>query len=333
MPEYLTAKEIEEYHSRGITFITVKQMPVLTDEAREVMKRLGFEIRVEPPGPAVNIGTLQTPAPVCSSRPQSFKQRMQSDRRLVGTFIQIAHPVMTEFVGKLGFDLLIIDAEHSAMDIETIQAMLQGLAATPSYGIVRIPAISSRYIASYLDAGADAILVPQVRSAEEVRMVGDAALYPPDGKRGIGPGRATDFGLNILGRKVAPNKDTVVIIQIETREALNNLEEILAVEFFDMVFIGSGDLSMNLGIFGEFSHPILTGEITNIIKASKGRQKKVGIFAWNVEMAAEWLSHGVDMVVINSELGLMAQFVKQSLAKLDVLLKKDSQKGGMTGDK
>jgi len=228
---------------------------------------------------------------------------------------------MTEFVGKLGFDFVLIDSEHSAMQIETIQAMLQGLSATPTYGVVRIPKISSEYIATYLDAGADAIVVPQVRTVEDVLRVQEAALYPPEGKRGIGPGRATDFGLRIMERKVDPNKDTVVIIQIETREALEDLEKILAVKFHDMVFIGPGDLSMNLGVFGEFSNPILTEEIANIIRKSKEAKKKVGIFAGNIEMAAQWLKQGVDMVTINSELGLLAQYVKQSLGKLESLIR------------
>ena len=322
MPEILTAREIEEYVARGLKSIVVKEMPILTDEARDAMKRLDFEIKVQPSGVATKIKEPTAPSPVVSKcRRSSFKERLQQGKPLVGTFIATAHPVMTEFVGKLGFDFLLIDSEHSAMHIETIQSMLQGLAATPSFGIVRIPTISYEYIASCLDAGADAILVPQVRGVEDVLRVRDAALYPPEGKRGIGPGRATDFGLNIMERKVAPNKDTVVILQIETREAVQNLDKILDVEFYDMIFVGPGDLSMNLGVFGEFSNPILTGEIANIIRKSKEARKKVGIFAGNIEMAAQWLKQGVDLITINSELGLLAQYVKQSLGKLETLIR------------
>jgi len=321
MPEILTAKEIQEYVARGLKFIVVEQMPILTDEARDAMRRLDFEIRVQPSGGAAKIKEPAAPSLTVSKCREPFKQRLQKGKPLVGTFIQIAHPVMTEFVGKLGFDFLLIDSEHSAMHIETIQSMLQGIAATPSYGVVRIPTISYEYIASSLDAGADAIVVPQVRNVEDVLKVKEAALYPPEGKRGIGPGRATDFGLNIMERKVSPNKDTVVIIQIETREALENLESILAVEFYDMVFIGPGDLSMNLGIFGEFSNPVLTEEIAHIIRKSRGYKKKIGIFAGNMEMAVQWLKQGVDLVAINSELGLLAQYVKQSLSKLETLIR------------
>ncbi|MBM4305345.1 MAG: hypothetical protein FJ123_01285 [Deltaproteobacteria bacterium] len=316
MPEYLTAKEIENYFARGMTSITVERMPMLTDEAKEAIKRFNFEIKVQPSAGATPAkGPSSPPASTCGRA--KFKQRLQREKPLVGTFIQIAHPVMTEFVGKLGFDFVLIDSEHSAMHIETIQSMLQSLSATPTYGIVRIPTISPEYIATYLDAGADAIVVPQVRTVEDVLRVQEAALYPPEGKRGIGPGRATDFGLRIMERKVAPNKDTVVIIQIETREALENLDAILSVGFYDMVFIGPGDLSMNLGVFGEFANPILTGEIERIIQRSKPYKKKIGIFAGNMDMAIQWLGRGVDLVAINSELGLLAQYVKQSLKNLE----------------
>jgi len=152
---------------------------------------------------------------------------------------------------------------------------------------------------------------------EDVLKIQNAALYPPEGRRGIGPGRATDFGLKIMEKRVDPNKNTVVIIQIETREALENLDRILAIGFYDMVFIGPGDLSMNLGVFGEFSNPVLTGEIERIIKKSKEYKKKVGIFAGNVDMAIQWLKYGVDLVTINSELGLLAQYVKQSLSRVE----------------
>jgi 4-hydroxy-2-oxoheptanedioate aldolase len=315
MPEYLTRKEIEEYYARGQKSLVVDEMPILTDEAKETIKRLDFEIKVRSPGGAGKTAEAPPPSSVCGREP--FKQRLQQGKRIVGTFIQTAHPVVTEFVGRLGFDFVLIDSEHSAMHVETIQSLLQGLSATPAYGVVRIPAIRSEYIATYLDAGADGILVPQIRTAEDVLTVQNAALYPPEGKRGIGPGRATDFGLKIMEKKVNPNKNTVVIIQIETREALENLDRILAIGFYDMVFIGPGDLSMNLGVFGEFSNPVLTGEIERIIKKSKEYKKKVGIFAGNVDMAIQWLKYGVDLVTINSELGLLAQYVKQSLSRVE----------------
>jgi 2-keto-3-deoxy-L-rhamnonate aldolase RhmA len=123
-------------------------------------------------------------------------------------------------------------------------------------------------------------------------------------------------------RAINPNKDTVVILQIETKEAIENLEGILESDFFPMVFIGPGDLSMNLGVFGEFSSPVLVREINRIIRIAKNKGKKVGIFSLTAEGAAVWLKEGVDMVVINSDLGLMGEAMKNSLGSVDRILKR-----------
>jgi 4-hydroxy-2-oxoheptanedioate aldolase len=318
MPEYLTAREIVEYHARGRTSLVVDRIPVLTDEAREVAQKLNFQIILRSGGPAPE-GRERAQPRDCRRIP--LKDRLNRGRQLIGTFIQVPHPVVSEFVGKLGFDFLLIDAEHSAMHVETVQGMLQGLASTPAYGIVRIPAISPEYVASYLDAGADAILVPQVRTLEEVFEIQNAALYPPEGKRGIGPGRSTDFGLRILEKQESPNRDVVVFIQIETREALDNLDAILAVQSYDLLFVGPGDLSMNLGIFGEFSNPLLKGEIERIAGKAKAHGKKIGIFAPDLDTAVQWLEFGFDLVTMSSDLGLVAQGAMKGLSRLEKALR------------
>lgn len=318
MPEYLTAREIAEYRARGQTSLVVDRMPILTDEAREVAQKLGFEITLRSGGSTLE-GKEAARPPVCGRMP--LKDRLNRGKQLIGTFIQVPHPVVAEFVGKLGFDFLLVDTEHSAMNIETVQGMLQGFASTPAYGIVRIPTIRPEYIASYLDAGADAILVPQVRTVEDVLQVQNAALYPPEGKRGIGPGRATDFGLRILEKKESPNKDVVVFIQIETKEALEILDSILAIKTYDLVFVGPGDLSMNLGIFGEFSNPLLSGKIERIAGRAKACGKKTGIFAPDVDTAVKWLEFGFDLVTLSSDLGLVAQGAKQGLSRLEKVLR------------
>jgi 4-hydroxy-2-oxoheptanedioate aldolase len=319
VPEYLTAREIVECHARGQTSLLVDRLPVLTDEAREVAEKLNFRIILRSGGPT-HEGQGRAESRNCGRSP--LKDRLRQGRQLIGTFIQVPHPVVSEFVGKLGFDFVLIDAEHSAMHVETVQGMLQGLASTPAYGIVRIPAISPEYVASYLDAGADAILVPRVRTVEEVFEIQNAALYPPEGKRGIGPGRATDYGLRILEKQGSPNKEVVIFIQIETREALDLLDTILAIQTYDLLFVGPGDLSMNLGIFGEFSNPLLAREIERIAEKAKAHGKRIGIFAPDMDAAVKWLELGFDLVTMSSDLGLVAQGAKQGLSRLEKVLRR-----------
>jgi 4-hydroxy-2-oxoheptanedioate aldolase len=316
VPKFFTARDIDEYLSQGQKKIILEEMPVFTDEAREKIARNQIEIVLK--SKAEPAKTSPAPPIVEESLPPrvTFKQKLQMNTKLLGTFIATPHPVITEFVGKLGFDFGLIDAEHNAMSIETVQAMLQGIALTPSYGIVRVPTIRYEYIAGYLDAGADALLIPQVRTAEDVLAVRDAALYPPEGKRGIGPGRGSAYGQSLGEKRNQPNKDTCIIIQIETLDALDNLEAILAIDFFDSVFIGPGDLSMNLGVFGEFNNPILTNQVQRVIDEGKRFGKKVAMFCANVEMALNWFKNGVDMVVLDSELGLLAGNAKQAIARI-----------------
>jgi 4-hydroxy-2-oxoheptanedioate aldolase len=321
MPEYLTAQEIASYHAQGLTTIEVETMPSLTDEARELAAKLGFKVKLKEGREAGARGAgAERPYPCEKRRP--FGEVLNEDRVLVGTFVQVAHPVLVEYAGKLGFDFLVVDCEHSAMNLESVQSMLQALGATPAYGVVRIPSIASQNIAVYLDMGADAILVPQLRTLGDLALIESAALYPPAGKRGIGPGRAVGYGAGLGERARNPNKDTVVILQIETKEAIEHLEDILESDLFPMVFIGPGDLSMNLGVFGEFSSPVLLREITRIVRIAKKKRKKLGIFSLSAEGAAVWLKEGVDMVVINSDLGLMGEAMKNSLESVGRILKR-----------
>jgi 2-keto-3-deoxy-L-rhamnonate aldolase RhmA len=319
MADYLTAKEIRNYIAHGINSISVEAMPRLTDEARELLRNVNFKINLSAPSEKSEVMEATTASGSISPPKKTLKQKLKEDKALIGTFIQIGHPVVTEFVGKLGFDFLIIDSEHSAMHIETIQSMLQSLMATSTHGIVRIPTISYENITRSLDAGADALVIPQIRTLDDMDKIKNAAFYPPKGKRGIGPGRVTDYGLRMMDRKTNPDKDTVVIIQIETVEALHNLDQIISFDFFDMLFIGPGDLSMDLGVFGEFSNPVIIERISDIIRKTKQYKKKVGIFATNVQTAARYLKEGVDLIVINSELGMMAQAIKHDLTRLNTL--------------
>lgn len=320
MADYLTAQDIGQYLERGMKSITVDEMPRLTDEARDLLEEIDFQIIVRPSKGLSKTSEKNALCAITPSQRKSFKALLMEDRKLVGTFIQVGHSVMAEFVGKLGFDFLVIDSEHSAMHIETIQSLLQGLKASPTYGLVRIPTIRYEHIARCLDAGADGLLIPQVRSPEDLEQIREAAFYPPEGRRGIGPGRSSDFGLNLMNMKNDPNRDLALIVQIETKEALDHIDRIISSDFIDMVFVGPGDLSMNLGVFGQFSNPIMTREVSNIIERSKFHRRKIGMFAANFEDAARWLEEGMDMVVINSELGLMGQFVQQGLGRLRSLL-------------
>ncbi len=238
---------------------------------------------------------------------QLLKQVIQTKEAVRGMFVATPHPVMTEFLGGFGLDFLCIDAEHSAIGIETIQVMIQGAHAKEQNCIVRIPALIYEWVSRVLDAGADGLLIPQIRTAEEVETVQQYALYPPKGRRGCGPSRLWDYGASIgrIAELEDPDQYTNLIFQIETKEAVRNLDEILEVSKADMYFIGPGDLSLDLGVFGQMHDPLLTGSMDRIKEKVHAAGRRIGVFANDKAAAAAFFADGYDMCLINSELGLL----------------------------
>ena len=348
MQNFFTREDVLAYQQKGIKTIRVDKMPILTDLAREALQTFGMEIVTGAAAPAAP----QTPPaamPAASgSHPvgggygssaftaeagsevigqklttpnlnkPAFRDLICSNKKLVGTFIGTPHPVITEFVGHFGFDFVCIDAEHNAIHLETVQKMLQSLKATPTYGMVRIPTLSYENVAGALDAGADALLIPQIRTMDDIRRLKEYSQYPPIGRRGSGPSRLWDYGDSITqlaaGRDI--NRTTNIVVQLETVQAVEHIDEIVQSDFIDMFFIGPGDLSMDMGIFAQFTNPKLTDTIMMLREKTAKAGKRLGIFAGNFEAAKNWYTKGFDMCIVNSELALLSSAVVGDLGKL-----------------
>ena len=250
----------------------------------------------------------------------SLKQRMLSGDLVVGTFLQTPHRVAGEFVGSLGFDAVCLEAEHSAYGAEHVQQVVAAVALTAARTLVRVADNEWARIAVALDAGAEGVIVPRVNSAEEARAVARAALYPPAGDRGIGPGRVTGFGLDAgPAYRARANERNLVGVQVETRAAVDRVDEIAAADGVDMVFIGPSDLSSSLAL--EPGSAELDAVIARLVERSLAAGKLVGIFAGMPEAAARWAGEGVRLVLLASELVFLARgaaAARQRLADLVV---------------
>ncbi len=335
MQKILTKSEILEYSKKGIRQIPMEEMPLMTDLAREELGRLGMEIVLTKEGPKA---PSAPPPQTGSAAPGStgggyggaavyagcgkplFKEVIRSGRKLAGTFIGTPHPVMTEYVGHLGFDFVCIDSEHNAIHLETLQKMLQSLTHTPTYGMVRVPTLSYEMVTGALDIGADALLIPQIRTVDDIVRLKSYSQYPPVGRRGVGPSRLWEYGDSIgkLGEAGDINRTTNIVIQLETVASVENIDGILAesADFVDMFFIGPGDLSMDMGIFGQFSNPKLVDTILYLREKTGAAGKRLGVFAGNFQAAKNWFDKGFDMVIINSELALLGTAVSQEMPGL-----------------
>lgn len=251
------------------------------------------------------------------SRPSrgEVRGRLQAGQSLLGTFMQLADPAAHELVGGLGLDFMCIEAEHSGMGTERVQQLIAASETTETPAIVRVAQNAPQAIAAALDAGARGVIVPRVDSGAEAAAAVASARYPPIGRRGLGPSRATGYGAEIPSYLARANDELLVAIQVETAEAVAHLDEMLALESLDMVFVGPGDLACSLGI-ADPGDRRLQETIGSIIARSRDAGRLTGIFAANAVDAARWRQAGVELVILGSDLMWLARGLGSVLGEL-----------------
>ena len=232
----------------------------------------------------------------------------------VGTWIMSASPIVCEAIGHAGFDWGVIDMEHTPVDLMDLVHMLQAVSGTSLVPVVRVPWNDTTNIKRVLDAGATTLLVPFVQNANEARAAVAATRYPPEGQRGMaGMSRASKFGTtpNYL---TTANLQMAVIVQLETAEAIANLEAIAAVPGVDALFIGPGDLSATMGYVGQLTHPAVLALTADAVARAKALGKPIGTVGGTIEIVAQYRAIGFDFVAIASDLGLLMRSAKGALA-------------------
>lgn len=189
-------------------------------------------------------------------RVNPLKQKLAAGGRLLGCWVCSGSSVITELLSLAGFDYLLIDQEHGVGDNFSLVHQLQAMTHNPAASIVRVPVNDQSAIKRVLDAGAEGIMIPNVNTAEEARAAIAACRYPSAGIRGAGWGgaRVAKFGLMENFPRFA-DENLVIVLQIETVEAVHNIDAILAVDGYDVVFIGPTDLSGSVGYLGDSHHP------------------------------------------------------------------------------
>lgn len=245
-----------------------------------------------------------------------LRERVLAGGPVAGTFVQTPHPVVPELLGHLGVDFVCVDQEHSAMGPETVQALVAAAALAGLPALVRVADATIHHLAAALDAGAAGVVVPRVSSAGTAAGAVRASRYPPQGERGIGPGRAAGYGRTIADALARANETTLVAVQIETRTALERVEEIAAVDGVDLLFIGPGDLSVSLGLAGGMADPALDEAVERVLTAASAAGRAAGIFAPDVERARRWRERGFALVVVGSDLGFMAEGIERAWTTL-----------------
>jgi len=231
-----------------------------------------------------------------------LKTRMRNGEVQFGAFIMTPSPSIVEMFGYAGFDFVIIDREHGPGGLETLENSLRAAEASGMEALVRIPNGSHWEILSALDAGATGIVVPHVRTAEQVAAIVDAAHYPPYGSRGFATtARAGRHGFVTVEEHLARARErTLVVAQIEDADALPNVHAIAAVDGLDAAFIGPADLAMSLGANADFNHPKTVAAIDGILNDLSSVDKAMGAaFAADHEAVKMLRSRGVRMICLS----------------------------------
>lgn len=247
--------------------------------------------------------------------PASLRPRLLDGEAVLGAFLGLPHPAPIEALAGIGLDVVCIDAEHGAISIETLHSMVRGADVAGIPAVVRTSGISATEIGSALDSGATGVIVPRVNSAAVAAAVVSYSRFPPHGGvRGLGPSRGARHGAAIGEYLASAGEQTLVGVQVETGEAVEDLEGILAVKGLDMVFVGPGDLSVSLDLVGPNHREELRLTITTIVDRIKAAGRIPGIFSPDAEDAVFWLSQGVRFVLLSSDVGFLLAGAQQAIA-------------------
>lgn len=247
--------------------------------------------------------------PIRMNLPETFAARIaRSDRPLVGLWACSGSPVMAEIVAGSGVDWVLIDAEHSPNGLESILAQLYAVSAYPVAPVVRVPIGDPVVIKQVLDLGAQNLLVPMVDSAEEAAGLVRAVRYPTGGVRGVGASLARSSRWNRVPGYLANASSTVSLtVQVESAASVAAVDEILAVDGVDAIFVGPADLAASMGRLGEPSHPEVVDAVLTALRAAVAAGKPAGVNAFVPEEAERYLAAGASFVAVGADVAILAR--------------------------
>jgi 2-keto-3-deoxy-L-rhamnonate aldolase RhmA len=242
--------------------------------------------------------------------PSTFRQRLKKRELLIGTVVTLGIPEIAEVLSGACFDWLFLDAEHGPLDTLALQHLVMGARSTPC--LVRLAASSELDVKKALDIGAVGIIVPQVNSAEQAAQVVRWAKYSPAGTRGVGAARAHGYGFAFKEYLATANDYTVVVVQAEHGDAVNNIEAIVQVAGIDAVLVGPNDLSASLGHLGDATHPAVAAAIDRVTEACRRVGMPLGIFGMNPVAVKPYLERGHTLIVCSVDTVLLGTAARES---------------------
>jgi 2-keto-3-deoxy-L-rhamnonate aldolase RhmA len=236
---------------------------------------------------------------------------------LSGTFLNLGSPMAVEIAATIGFDWLLLDLEHGSGSFADLRAMLLACRGSKSAPIVRIRSVDQDSVKFVMDSGAAGVMFPYVSTPEEARRAVQIMKYPPMGARGVAVvTRASDYGMSWSQYFPTTNRESFVIVQIETEEAVKNAEAIASVEGVDALFVGPMDLSVNLGCPGDFTPPHFVESLRQVIAACEKHGKAAGILS-RPQLVPQHKELGFRLLALNSDATCLITGLQSTLAELE----------------
>ena len=237
-----------------------------------------------------------------------LRRRLAEGQLAVGTMVtELRQMSVLMALRNAGLDWVILDNEHGSFNPETLADLSRTARAFGVTPIVRVPVLAYQYLAQVLDGGAQGVMLPRVTAPEQVREAVAAVKYPPEGARGCALGRGhTEFRSgDVAATMVDSNRETFVIMQVETREAVERLDELLTVPGVDAALVGPNDLAIALGVPGRMRDPVLVSAIERTLEACRRHHVIPAIHTNDVALTAEWAGKGMRLVSISSDMGFL----------------------------
>jgi len=249
---------------------------------------------------------------------KTLKQRLKQGDTLNGCWLSLGSSLTAEIVGRAGFDWVLIDLEHGVGTEKDVLCQLQALEHTAARVIVRVESLESQRIHRVLDMGAEGIMCPKITNPADARQVVKGIHYPPHGNRGIAQMiRASGFGQDFSQYYQESYETILGVVQIETLDVLNHLDEVAAIDGVDVLFIGPADLSMALGIFGQFDHPRFREALRETVNAAQKAGKATGIFFLDPDDYRTYHDLGIRLIACGADATFVADGARNLAKKMD----------------
>lgn len=248
-------------------------------------------------------------------RENHLKKQLLAGQKTLACWLHTSSPIVAEIMALVGYDGAVIDLEHGPDNYLSATGLMQAMSATQTSSIIRVPWNDHVQIKRALDTGSEGIMAPEVNSAAEAEAFVRACLYPPQGKRGAASilNRASSYGLDNVRYIEANAQELLVIAQIESLEAVANLEQIAAVDGIDILFIGHSDLSGDCGKIGDYSNPVFIEALTKAEQIIKKSDKYLGGLPRVNDPTSAMFERGYDFVISASDVLMLRDAALQDL--------------------